>query len=90
MTAWCKCDRFDLWYEELAGDIWTTHRVCRCGHRDIEHLDKTRSCIGYVEVSPGQKWPPLYKSWKDMVDGQTLMPGDPTDHLSCEAATDGA
>lgn len=41
-------------------------------------------------LSPGQKWPPLYKSWKDMVDGQTLMPGDPTDHLSCEAATDGA
>lgn len=42
MDDLCECLRFVLWYEE---DGW---RVCRCGHRSIEHLDGDRSCVGEV------------------------------------------
>jgi hypothetical protein len=40
----CPCDAYVHWYTDRNGT-----EVCRCGHRDIEHLDKTRMCVGEVE-----------------------------------------
>lgn len=41
----CACHGFRLWYHEQ-------DRVCRCGHRDTEHLDGRGSCTGEIEVLP--------------------------------------
>jgi hypothetical protein len=32
-------------------------------------------------LHPGEGWPELYATWDEMVENQTLRPGDPTDHL---------
>jgi hypothetical protein len=34
-----------------------------------------------ASLTPGENWPTLYDTWDAMVAGQTLRPGDPTDHL---------
>ena len=46
--VWCYCEAFDLWYV-ACGDT-----VCRCGHRDTEHLDRTRVCLGQSTRSLGE------------------------------------
>lgn len=37
--------------------------------------------LDQAALEPGENWPPLYDTWDAMVAGQTLRPGDPTDHL---------
>lgn len=35
-------------------------------------------------LDPGPKWPELYQDWDEMVESQTLQPGEPDDHLPPE------
>lgn len=45
----CACGKFVLWYEESTEEAHS-YVVCRCGHRDVEHLDGHGSCTGKIEV----------------------------------------
>ena len=46
----CTCTEFALWYTEVPLNAVEALRVCRCGHRDTEHLDGARTCVGDIEV----------------------------------------
>lgn len=53
----CNCERFELWFvetpSEFIGDVGYAWRVCRCGHRTIEHIMGYGPCIGEVEAWRG-------------------------------------
>ena len=48
MTQPCACKRFEFWYHHELFDV----DVCRCGHRQNDHLDQRLSCLDDVAISP--------------------------------------
>jgi hypothetical protein len=41
-VEFCQCEKYKRWYES----------VCRCGHRDEDHVNCELMCIGDVFVIP--------------------------------------